>query len=423
MLRSLLAYAVLLTSYGFTLFAAKFARLIRGGRRSRTGRIVVTGTFYNQGWFLSHIVPLAQSGVREVILVTDEPQCIIDGVRFVCPPKWAGRLLGRALSKFLCMVLVGFRHKPDLYMGYHLFPGAISALVVARLFRRPACYQMTGGPIEIVGGGVYNENRLMSSLRRPSALLERMALAIAREFDLVVVRGRKARQFLTKRGLNGQVVIIPGSIDSPARQTAPRPSYGMVFVGRLTEIKQPLQFVEILDAVRRGVPSVRAAMVGDGPLLAAVQEHAERLGVRERIDVLGKQQDVMDVLGRSRVFLLTLRSEGLSISMLEAMGCGLPVVVPDVGELGDLVISGRTGWLVQPNAVEEYAQRVAALLTDDASWQAMSLRARRAATRFASRASVARRWNRVLGPLCGLRDLAPPGSAVAASDREAVTVS
>lgn len=402
MLRSTIAYAVLLTIYGVTLVIAKSARLISWRRHTHTGRIAVTGTFHNQGWFLSHMVPLSQSGVREVILVTDEPQPAVEGVRLMCPPRWARKLLGRALSKLLWMAFAGLRHRPDLYMGYHILPGAVSALVVARLFGRPACYQMTGGPVEFMGGGANNENRLMSCLRRPSALLERLATAVVREFDLVIVRGSRARRYLGDQGFGGRTHVIPGSIEAFEPTNGQQPHYDLVFVGRMTEIKQPGQFLEIVALVQRHIPNVRAAMVGDGPLKDMLSARAADLGIEDCVDCVGQLSGAETMLARARVFVLTSRSEGLSIAMLEAMAAGLPVVVADVGELRDVVVNGQTGWLVSPGAIDEYAGRIVALLSDEVLRCRMGQRARQVALQLASRENVARLWSQAIGDWCGL---------------------
>jgi phosphatidylinositol alpha-1,6-mannosyltransferase len=92
------------------------------------------------------------------------------------------------------------------------------------------------------------------------------------------------------------------------------------------------------------------------------------------------------------VFLLTSRSEGLSIAMVEAMAHGVPVVCSDVGELSDLVVNDRMGWLVRSDSPEEYAERVLALLQDDALWRCMSTEARGAAEKSVSVDRVAQRW-------------------------------
>ncbi len=284
-------------------------------------------------------------------------------------------------------------------MGYHLFPGAITALRAARLFGRAACYQMTGGPIEIIGGGFHAENPLMSSLVRPSRMIERAALAVARQFDLIVVRGDKARQFLRQNGVTRRIVAITAGI---ATQPSPSPDgrvYDLVFVGRLSEIKQPLQFLEIVAAVQARVPAVRAAMVGDGPLGDAARRFAAERGIADRVDFLGQRDGVNEVLARSKIFVLTSRSEGLSIALLEALACGVPPVAARVGELSELIVDGQTGWLVTPDAIGEYVEHIITLLEDEGMRRRMSVQSWQGAMAAASVPRVAQRWNQVLAEL------------------------
>jgi len=352
---------------------------------------MVTGTFHNPGWYLSHVVPLTRCGMEEVILVVDEPQAPLEHVRFVCPPRWIAKVLSRAVAKALWMVVAGLRFRPDLYIGYHILPGACSALIAARLLGRPACYQMTAGPVEIIGGGFHAQTRITRNLAQPSASLERLAMAVVRQFELVVVRGSKARTFLSERGLNGTVAVITGSVNSRLATNGHRP-LGLAFVGRLEEDKQPVQFVEITAAVRRTFPEVRAVMLGAGSLMDAVRRRADELGVADCIDILGKRNDVEAFLVTSKVFVLTSRSEGLSIAMAEAMAAGAVPVVANVGELGDLVKDGVNGFLVEPNNLEQYADRIVALLSDANLWQRCSAAARESAARACSVNIVSRLW-------------------------------
>jgi len=140
---------VVAASYGSTLVVC----LLRPRREGwhRTVRIAVSGTFHNPNWFRSHATPLARSGLEEVIVVTDRPQPPVDRVRVVCPPRWLAAIVGRAVARLAWTIVVGVRARPDLYMGYHIIPNSLIALVAARLFSRPACYQMTSGPAEVDG--------------------------------------------------------------------------------------------------------------------------------------------------------------------------------------------------------------------------------------------------------------------------------
>lgn len=395
-LRRAVAYVVLISVYGFTWVVAAVGGIIPRQSWKPNGRIMVTGTFHNPNWYLSHITPLARSGIDEVILVVDKPQLPLEKVRFVCPPKWAARLFTRAGAKAIWMIVAGFRYRPDLYMGYHLAPGACSALMAAKLLGRPACYQMTAGPVEIIGGGIHAAESMGAFLGRPSRVIETLALAVARSFDLIVVRGQKARDFLIARDMKGSIAIVTGSVNgTPVSPHLDRPIH-LVFVGRLAPTKQVDQFVAIVQAVSRTLPAVRAAIVGDGPLLANLKAEANRLGVADRIEFLGKRQDVKAVLLCSRVFVLTSESEGLSIAMAEAMAAGVVPVVASVGELSDLVVNGENGYLVEPGNIGEYTQRIIPLLQDDTSWAQYSCKAIEASRKHCDIGVVSEKWGQYL---------------------------
>lgn len=388
-----LAARIMLTViYSFTLM---LCRLTRRARHLHTGLpscIAVTGTFYNAGWFRAHMIPLVRCGVREVIVVSDRPLQELANVRFACPPRWLLSVSGRALAKLVWLIVTAIRRRPDLFIGYHIFPGAVGALIAARLFRRPACYQMTGGPIEAIGGGWRAENPLMARLARPSSLIEHLAIAVIRQFDLVVVRGSKAQAFLAHHGIQESVAVITGSIIRPPKTTLTGPQYDLVFVGRLTEIKRPLMFLEIAAHVKRHIPSLRIAIVGAGPLLPAMQQRAGELHIHDSIEFCGQRSDVSNIIARSRVFVLTSRSEGFSIAMAEAMDAGVVPVVADVGELSDLVVSGENGYVVSPDDLQEYVERILLVLRDSSLFDRLSTCAARVARSRAAVDVIAGHW-------------------------------
>ena len=364
--------AVAAATFGLALAICRVRSWRPGPRWQPTGRILVVGTFYNPNWFLSHVRPLAQSGLEEIIVVTDEPQGDIERVRFACPPRWASRVLGRTVAKLVWTVVAGLRSRPDLYMGYHIIPNSVVALIAGRLLSRPAAYQMTGGPIEVLDGGIGSENSWMTKLAWPSPFLERLALAVVKEFDLVVVRGTTARRFLGEHDVTDAVAIIPGSVDTRYLSTVADRWCDLLYVGRFTETKRPLEFVEIVAASATAFPTLRAVMVGDGPLMDEVRERAKRLGIADRLELRGKTSDVADLLGRTRVFVLTSRSEGLSIAMAEAMMAGAVPVVTRVGDLGDLVSDGDNGYLLEPGDRTGFATRIQQILADPPLWARLS---------------------------------------------------
>jgi len=110
----------------------------------------------------------------------------------------------------------------------------------------------------------------------------------------------------------------------------------------------------------------------------------------------GHVERVEGFLSRSRIFLLTSQSEGLSIALAEAMMAGAVPVVADVGDLSELVINGETGWLIEPGNFDEYSDKITALLGDDQLWNEMSKNARELAMQNNGLDSVVRRWQNLM---------------------------
>jgi glycosyltransferase involved in cell wall biosynthesis len=214
---------------------------------------------------------------------------------------------------------------------------------------------------------------------------------------VIVVRGQRARRYMIETGAGRNVQIIPGSI--PANRFSSKPHdrpVDVVWVGRLVPIKQPEQILAVLADVKRRRGRLKAVIVGDGPLLEPMKRRADEMALSEDVLFTGYLEDVERALTDSKVFLLTSRSEGLSIAMAEAMAAGVVPVVPNVGDLGELVRTGETGWLVDPDHVSGYADRIGVLLDDTGLWTRVSAAARQAAHDFNDVSSVARRWEALI---------------------------
>ncbi len=393
-IRLILAHLSLATVYGVTWLLAVMGRALPRRSWEPTGRIAVTGTIYNPNWYLSHITPLTRSGVKEVILIIDGPLQPMEGVRFACPPRWLQKLISRAGAKALWMLGVGIRYRPDLFMGYNLVAGGCTALAAGAILGRPACYQMTGGQavLSMVGFDAFDFQKVAPIWRRLLKVIERLAVGVIRKFDLIVVRGNKGKTFLAQHGIKRNVAIITGSVRMGV--TSPRErKIDIVFVGRLEPIKQVHQFLEIVHAVSHTIPTIKAAIAGDGCLMEDMKARAAQLGVSDHLDFLGKRKDVEEILASSRIFVLTSKSEGLSIAMIEAMANGAVPVVANVGELGDIAIDGVSGYLIPPDQVTEYVDRILRLLSDASLWAKHSQAAMDTARGQCSLDVVAEKWS------------------------------
>jgi len=139
--------------------------------------------------------------------------------------------------------------------------------------------------------------------------------------------------------------VIPNAVDVSAQ---PRASFEhapprIMSVGRL---KAPKDFVTLARALARlEHGSFTAAIAGEGPDRERVL--AELRGA-DRVELLGDRDDIPELLAQAQIFVLASRSEGMPVSVLEAMAAGLPVVASDVGGVGEVVVDGETGLLVPP---------------------------------------------------------------------------
>ncbi len=396
-LKRIVASIALTFIYGTTVLLSKLTGFRKMKKWKHSKNILVTGTFHNPNWFFAHILPLSMSGAGQVILVCDEKVADVEGVTYECPPAWMSRLFSRALAKLIWTIRCGYRYRPDLYMGYHIFPAAITALIAGRIFNRPACYQDTSGPLELEGGGWAAENPLLVALGKPSAWIEKLVFAVVRQFDLIIVRGSAAKQFIVDAGYTNEIAVITGSVeDDVTLKGMQEREYDLVFVARLTEYKRPELFVQLIACLKNEFPDIRAAMIGDGPDRGTLEEMAASLGVDQNIEFFGKINDVDQVVSNSKIFILTSRWEGLSIAMIEAMSVGTVAVVVDVGDLKDLVDNGNNGYVVGIDDIDKMLASVSGLLFNQEKWAEFSVAANEDALKMSGRRNISTKWMRYI---------------------------
>ncbi len=388
------AVVALVLIYSTTIIIARVAGFLIRNRKLQDG-VFINGTFHNPNWFYAHVEPLVLSEHGRVSLVTDEKVGEYDSLDYYCPPPWANTLFTRAGAKMLWTFWYGLKSRANVYVGYHIFPSAVIALICARLTGAKAVYQVTSGPLELEGGGWNAENRLMVMLGKPSRLVEALALAVTREFDLVIVRGSRAEKYVRDAGYRNALEIVTGSVIAPASIDHGNREYDVIFVGRLTEYKRPDRLIEVLAKVAERNTSFNAILVGEGPDRAELEARVSELGLESNIHFLGQRKDVPALMAKSKLFVLTSRWEGVSIAMLEAMSQGTVPIVSDVGDLRDFIRIGETGYILQEDENHDFANHIADLLDDESSRVRMAENARNLILDTCTRPLLSSRWREV----------------------------
>jgi glycosyltransferase involved in cell wall biosynthesis len=121
-----------------------------------------------------------------------------------------------------------------------------------------------------------------------------------------------------------------------------------VLVARLSPEKDVATLLRAMALVVNQEPTFRLEIAGDGPCASELRQLAAALGLSNAIQFLGEIQDVPGLLARARMFVLSSLTEGISLTLLEAMARGLPIVATRVGGNPEVVADGITGTLVSP---------------------------------------------------------------------------
>ncbi|MBV9268743.1 MAG: glycosyltransferase family 4 protein [Acidobacteriaceae bacterium] len=132
----------------------------------------------------------------------------------------------------------------------------------------------------------------------------------------------------------------------PARD----PTHEVVFgtVGRMSAEKNQRVLIDAFAAVRRRHSNTRLRLLGSGPLERKLKDNVRDLGLCDVVDFCGVSHDVPGFLQSIDVFVLPSNSEGLPLSLLEAVASGIPVIATEVGGVPRLVRNMDSGWLCAP---------------------------------------------------------------------------
>lgn len=168
--------------------------------------------------------------------------------------------------------------------------------------------------------------------------------------------------------------------------------FTFINVARLSEAKNQNLLLTAFSEVVNDYPQARLAIVGGGPLEGSLRERIDELGLAESVCLLGVRDDIAELLHESDVFVLSSDTEGLPLSVLEAMAAGLPVIATRVGGLEDLVQGN--GILVDRADKDALAGAMKDLLRDDERRATMARRSRELVQRFDA-AHIARKYEQL----------------------------
>jgi glycosyltransferase involved in cell wall biosynthesis len=172
----------------------------------------------------------------------------------------------------------------------------------------------------------------------------------------------------------GRVSMIRNAIDfepfhAPDQRDSCRSEFGLtpelVLIGtsgRLEKVKRYDLLLQGFSAVHARFPQSRLMIVGNGSLRHELEKLANDLGIEHAVIWTGFRKDVPRLLAAMDIYVMSSVNEGLSLSILEAMAAGKPVIITDVGGARELVEDGKTGILIAPGSASEIGAAITELL-------------------------------------------------------------
>jgi glycosyltransferase involved in cell wall biosynthesis len=167
-----------------------------------------------------------------------------------------------------------------------------------------------------------------------------------------------------------------GRVESRRYLGIPDERFAVGWIGRMTAVKRTDDVLVAFKRLRESGVDATLCMVGDGPDRGGLEQRAHDLGIVRDTLFLGYQEEVAPFYAAFDALVLPSSNEGTPVSVIEALGAGRPVVATRVGGVPDIVRDGEDGFLVEPGATDELADRLAQLARDPALRERMGKQGR-----------------------------------------------
>jgi sugar transferase (PEP-CTERM/EpsH1 system associated) len=135
-------------------------------------------------------------------------------------------------------------------------------------------------------------------------------------------------------------------------------------IGRLVPIKNQALLLNAFAEAKKNHDNLFLVIVGEGHLENSLKEQARDLEIADDVLFTGRRFDIPQVLNSLDLFVLPSLNEGMSNTILEAMGCGLPVIATNVGGNPELISHDKTGLLTTSENASQLAERICLLAQD-----------------------------------------------------------
>lgn len=322
---------------------------------------------------------------RHQVVFLDAPVTLIERFRLAGVDSLACRNLTELLR------YIGQRRTEQPLINTHNFKGMIFGWIAAALFNLPLVTTQHG----------------FTPRNRKQRLYTWVSLQLCRlpqVRQIVCVAESIERIHLAAGIQRDRLNVIPNGLpetgSTPAAANADTPLIG--YAGRLSAEKGPDLFLDAMIPLCLRHPDWLAVLLGDGEERERLQARIDDAGLAERIRLAGYQQDMPAWLHRLSVLVISSRTEGTPMILLEAMQAGTPVVAFGVGGIPDMLRDEHDGLLAMPGDVASLAKQVERLVCEPELARRLSAQAQATQRTRYHLPVLAQRWSQLYDRARGL---------------------
>ena len=215
-------------------------------------------------------------------------------------------------------------------------------------------------------------------------------LASFRISHIFWVSDEAMNQYVFSKFVNNKSSVLHNIIDiesllSKANEDKSSYTYDLVFVGRLSEEKNPMRLLDIVSEIKKSKKDISLAVVGDGIYKEIMEKEVYNKGLTSNVTFYGFLGNPYKILKDSYIMIMTSIREGLPMCILEALALGTPVVSTPVGAIKDIISDSENGYLCNENS--DFSNRIIEILNNEQKYVSMSLQSSSFAKRYNDKSS------------------------------------
>jgi len=197
-------------------------------------------------------------------------------------------------------------------------------------------------------------------------ILKNIFIRLINYSDKIITVSNNNKDILIKLGITKNIIqIIPNGVnlslfDTPSITNKTKKGIDILWIGRMVEVKGLKYLIKAMKKIVEIHSNTKLILVGDGPIKQNLINLTKELNLENNINFVGfvSNEEIPKYLNYSDIFVLPSISEGLPVSILEAMAASKPVIVSNIRGIPDLVKDGSNGFLVKPKNPEQLAKKL-----------------------------------------------------------------